>query len=158
MRDRSDAGDLVERALGEVLLAARAVRADGEAMRLVAQPLDEIERRIARREPERRAVGEEKSLAPGVAIGAFGDRGDRDALDAEFGERLARRLELAAAAVDEDQVGPLRKGIVLRPDVRARRFRLLLLQPRKAARAALRASCRNRRPAMRSSPLMLKVR
>jgi hypothetical protein len=35
-------------------LALGPVRADGEAMRLVAQALDEIERRIARRQLERR--------------------------------------------------------------------------------------------------------
>ncbi len=45
---RADAGDFIQGAAGEVFLAARAMRADGEAMRLVAQPLDEIKRRIAR--------------------------------------------------------------------------------------------------------------
>ena len=50
---RADAGDFLQAGLADVLLAARAVRADGEAMRLVAQPLDEIEHRIARRQLER---------------------------------------------------------------------------------------------------------
>ena len=163
LADRSDPADLVERALGDVLLAARAVGADGEAMRLVAQPLHEIKRRVARREPERRPVGEEKSLAPGVAIGPFGDRSDRHTLDAEFGEGLARRRELTVAAIDEDQVGPLRKSIVLLARHRhvrcaAVRFRLLLLEPRKPAPQHFAPSCRCHRPRRASSPLMLKVR
>ena len=50
---RADAGDFLQSGLADVLLAARAVRADGEAVGLVAQPLDEIEQRIARRQLER---------------------------------------------------------------------------------------------------------
>src|SRR5688500_10178160 len=54
---RADARDLVERALGHVALAAGPVRTDGEAMRLVAQPLPEIERRGPRRPLDRRLAG-----------------------------------------------------------------------------------------------------
>ena len=67
------------------------MRSDGEAMRLVAQALHEIERGIARRQPERRLAGDEKGFAPGVAIGALGDRRDRDVLDGELGENSAPR-------------------------------------------------------------------
>ena len=73
------------------------MRADGETMRLVAQPLDEEQRRIARAELEGRASGDEEGLAPGVAVGPLGDRGQRDALDAEFGEHLPRRLDTGRA-------------------------------------------------------------
>src|SRR4051794_15035948 len=45
---RADARDLVERALRHLALALRPVGADRETVRLVAQPLDEIERRVAR--------------------------------------------------------------------------------------------------------------
>ncbi len=51
----ADARHLVERRLGDVGGAPRAMRADGEAMRLVAQPLQEIEHRIARLERRRAA-------------------------------------------------------------------------------------------------------
>ena len=51
------------------------MRADGEAMRLVAQALDEIKRGIARRQPERLAPRDEKHLASGVAVGPLGDGG-----------------------------------------------------------------------------------
>src|SRR5579863_10054155 len=62
---RADAGDLVERALDEFLLALGAMRADREAMRFVAQPLHKIKRGIARRQPERLAVLDEECLAAG---------------------------------------------------------------------------------------------
>ena len=42
---RPDAGDFLQAALADVALSPRAVRADGESVRLVAQPLDEIEQR-----------------------------------------------------------------------------------------------------------------
>src|SRR6188474_82095 len=38
---RADAGDFLQAGLADVLLAPRAMRADSEAMRLVAQSLDE---------------------------------------------------------------------------------------------------------------------
>src|SRR5258707_7804318 len=47
---RSDAGDLLQAGLAHVTCAARPVRADGKAMGLIAQPLDEIEHRVARRQ------------------------------------------------------------------------------------------------------------
>src|SRR5690606_13804872 len=46
------ADDLVERAFHHLLLAPGPMRTDGEAMRLVTQPLDEIEHRIAYRQGE----------------------------------------------------------------------------------------------------------
>ncbi len=107
----ADAGDLVERVLDHLLLAPRAVRADGEAVRLVAQPLDEIEHRIAHRQRERVPALDEEALAAGVAVLALGDADRHDAvLDAEIGEDLAHRRHLALAAVDQDDVGPGRKA------------------------------------------------
>ena len=87
--------------------APRAMRADGEAMRLVAQALQEIEHRIARLEREGRLARHEEALAAGVAVGPLGDADDGDVLQAELGQHLARHLELALAAVDQHQVGPV---------------------------------------------------
>ena len=70
---RADAGDLVKRVAGEVGLAARAMGADSEAMGLVAEPLDEVEHRIARRDGEGRPTVHMERLATGVAVGALGD-------------------------------------------------------------------------------------
>ena len=94
-------GDLVERRAADRLGAPRAVRADGEAMRLVAQALEEIEHGIARLEAERRLARHEEALAAGVAVGSLGDADHGDVVDAELGQHLARRRELALAAVDQ---------------------------------------------------------
>src|SRR6186997_1041725 len=64
---RADAGHLVERRAGDVGAASRAVGADGEAMRLVAQTLEEVEHRITRLERERRLARDEKTLATRIA-------------------------------------------------------------------------------------------
>src|SRR5260221_4023986 len=103
---RADAGDLLQPRLADVAAAPDAVRADREAMRLVAQPLDEIERRIARLELERLASGQEEGLHPGVAVRAFGHRDERNVDDAERRQRLLRRGQLPAAAVDNDEIRP----------------------------------------------------
>src|SRR5580692_2600214 len=50
---RSDAGDLLQARFAHIAGATRPVRADGKTMGLIAQPLDEIEHRIARRQLER---------------------------------------------------------------------------------------------------------
>ena len=62
------------------------MRADGEAMRLVAQALHEIERRIAWGSLNGSLPFDEEGLAPGVAVGAFGDRDERHAVDAKLGQ------------------------------------------------------------------------
>src|SRR5262249_44709278 len=97
---RADAGDLLQAGVSNVALALLPMRADREAMRLVAQPLDEIQNRIARRQPERFAAGHVERLAAGVAVGPLGDADQRHTSRAEPGEDLARRVELADAAVD----------------------------------------------------------
>jgi hypothetical protein len=47
-----------------------------------------------------------EGFTPGVALGPLRNRDERKAGDAERGQRLARRGELALAAVDQHQVGP----------------------------------------------------
>src|SRR6516165_11645711 len=74
---RADAGDFVERTPDEVLLAPGAMGSDGEAVRFVAQALDEEEGGIARRELERFPALYKEGLAARVAVGALGDRGER---------------------------------------------------------------------------------
>src|SRR5438105_647702 len=78
-----------------------AVRANRETVCLVAQPLQEIEYRIARLERERRPGRQEEPLAPGVAVGTLGDRRDRHVVDAELCHDLLGRAELAQAAIDQ---------------------------------------------------------
>src|SRR5688572_3665990 len=50
-----DARDFLQAGFADVLLALLAVRPDRKAMRFVAQPLDEVEHRIAWAQPERLA-------------------------------------------------------------------------------------------------------
>src|SRR3954451_1397676 len=59
----------------DVAPPATAVRADRKAMRLVTQPFDEIENRVARFEHERLAAGNKKSLTTCIAIRPFGNGG-----------------------------------------------------------------------------------
>src|SRR5262249_54523822 len=68
LASRADARDLLQSRLADVAAAPDAVRADREAMRLVAQPLDEIERRIARLELERLASRQEEGPHSGAAV------------------------------------------------------------------------------------------
>ena len=87
---RSDAGDLLQAGLAHIARAARPVRADGETMGLIAQPLDEIEHRIARRQLERVAAREEEGFAAGIAVRPFGD-GDQGNLGAQHRRALRGR-------------------------------------------------------------------
>src|SRR5580700_11665030 len=117
---RPDAGDLLQARLAHVARPARPVRADGEAMGLVAQPLDEIEHRVARRQLERVAPREEEGFAAGVAIRPLGD-GGQGHLGAQLGEHFAGGIELAEAAVDQHQVRPRRfLALVFPPPLRGR--------------------------------------
>src|SRR5215472_9044053 len=83
---RADAGNLVERRAADRLHPPGAMGADGEAMRLVAQPLQVIEDRIFRIEAEGLAPRAEEALTPGISVGSLGDRGERDVGDAEIGQ------------------------------------------------------------------------
>src|SRR5690348_14346730 len=102
----ADPGDLLQARLPDVLLTPRAVGADGEAVGLVAQTLDEIEQWVARRQLEWAAARHEEGLAPGVAVGPLGHRDQRHIANPHSSERLLRRSELPLAAVDQHKIGP----------------------------------------------------
>src|SRR5262245_56459899 len=109
---RPDAGDFLQPGLAQVLLAAGAMRANCESMRLVAQALDEVEHRIARLEHERVASGDMKCFPAGVAVGALGHTYKRYVGEAKCRKRLSRGGELAAAAIDDHEIGPGGFGII----------------------------------------------
>src|SRR3954462_5752578 len=102
----ADAGDFLQPGLPDIAAAAGAVRAYGEAMRFVAQPLHEIEQGIALLELERFPPRHEERLQPGITVGSLGDRQARYVGDAKRGQRRLPRRELAPTAVDDDQAGP----------------------------------------------------
>ena len=120
---RADARDLIQRIGSDRLGALLAVAADGEAVRLVAQPLQVVEHRAFLFEAERRLARPVEMLVAGVALGPFGDRRRRHAFHPEIGEHLGCDGELARSAVDQHEVGALGLGILV-----------LLHQPREAAR------------------------
>ena len=105
---RPDPRNFLQSGLANVFFAARAMRADSEAVRFVPQPLDEIKYRVARRQPKRVAAGHEKCLPTGVAIRPLGNRNQGNIGDAERGQCLLRSVELALTAIDQHQVGPRR--------------------------------------------------
>src|SRR5262245_40205940 len=82
-------------------------------MRLVAQPLDEIQHGVARLELDRLAIRHEQGFPPGIAVGALGDRHQRYLGQSEAYENLPDGVELAAAAIDDDEIRPLRKRIIV---------------------------------------------
>src|SRR5262249_51560012 len=97
---RADAGNLLQAGLAQVALAPGAVRADREAVRLVAQALQEIQHRITRRQPNRFAPRNEEGLPAGIPVRPLGDRDERDVAHAKLVEGRARGTELTQAAVD----------------------------------------------------------
>ena len=88
---RADAENLVERRATDRLHPLGTMRADGEAMRLIAQTLQIVEHGIFGIEAEGLAPRSKEALAPGVAVGSLGDRRERDVGDAEIGQHLLRR-------------------------------------------------------------------
>src|SRR3984893_4862361 len=103
---RPDPGHLVDRRGAERFCPFGAVGADGKAVRLVSQALQEIEDRIPWVERKRRPAGKKEALAPGVAVGPLGNRRDRHVVDAELGKHALRNVELPLAAIDQYEIGP----------------------------------------------------
>jgi hypothetical protein len=94
------AGEVVEGAPDRRPAPQVAVVGDREAVRLVADPLHEVERRRRRRQDDRIGpAGHEELLA------LLGQPGDRDLVEAQLAQDGEIGRQLALAAVDEDQVG-----------------------------------------------------
>ena len=108
----------------DVPLAPRALVGDREPVRLVAQPLHQEERVAVPRQDHREvAVRLPELLEP------LRDAGERDAGHARVLERALRGRDLRLAAVDEQQVRPVREpGAAL-----LRRCRLLVVEVRDPA-------------------------
>src|SRR6266478_9898907 len=113
---RPDPGNLVERRASKRFCPLGAVGANGKAVRLVSQALQEIEDRIPWVERKRRPAGHEEALAPGIAVGPLGDRRDRHVVDAELGKHALRNVEVSLAAIDQNEIwpaAPIAFGILL---------------------------------------------
>ena len=90
------------------------MRANCKAMRLVAQPLDKIKRRITRRELERVASRHKKRLTPCIAIWPLGHTHQRHALNTQFSQNGFSRFQLPPPAIDDNKIGPARDVTVTR--------------------------------------------
>src|SRR4029077_17491700 len=75
---RSDAADFLKTGFAEIAFTARAVRAYGKAMCLVAQAFHEVKHGIAWRQLERVPVRNKERLPAGIAVWPFGDGDDRN--------------------------------------------------------------------------------
>ena len=73
-----------------------AMPGDGEAMRFVAQPLHEIEHRIAGLELEWLSPRHEEGLQPGITVGPLGNRHQRYVGDAERDVQAAHAAAMPA--------------------------------------------------------------
>ena len=134
--------------------------ADGEAVRLVAQPLDEIEHRIARLEHEGGPAGQMKMLAPGIAVRPLGDRHHGKVAEAQIRRALPMRCaELAGPPSISTRSGHTAGWRPLLGILRGRiRVPCSLSEPREAAVEDLAHHARNRRPAVSSCERMLNLR
>src|SRR5262245_25964462 len=94
---RPDTGDFLQSTLADVAPAPGAMRADRKTVGLVAQPLHEVQHRIARLELEGLPPRQKERLHPGIAVRSLRDAHERNVGDAERGERLVCGAELSAS-------------------------------------------------------------
>src|SRR3984885_12564974 len=100
---RADAGDVEQLGLAVADFAALAMVGDGEAVRLVADALDEVK-------DGRAAVENNRIVLLPVEVDhffSFRNRRERLRGEAELFERRGCRVELTEAAIDEDERGHL---------------------------------------------------
>src|SRR5919108_3003889 len=95
-----DAGNRVERGLNRALPAQLLVIRDREPVRLVPDLLQRVQRGRRRVEQQRLATVARVDL-----LLLLGERDDGDPVEPEILQNLKAHVELAAAAVDEDEVG-----------------------------------------------------
>ena len=101
-------GNLVQRIDADALGALGPVRADGEAVGLVAQALHEVKHGVARLEHHRPVMSwPVEMLAASVAIGTLGDADQHHVVDGQFAQHLLGHTELAAAAIDQHDIRPV---------------------------------------------------
>src|SRR2546428_2961894 len=99
----ADPGDALQGGSRAAPGAARTVAGDGEAVRLVADSLDQVQAGMVGRKPHR-ALPDPQLLETRFSLRPLGDADQRDVGEARLGQRLFRRAHLPLAAVDEDQV------------------------------------------------------
>ena len=125
---RAHARHLVERRGAHRLRPLRAVGADREAVRLVAEALDEVEHRIVVAQREGALARPVELLAARIAVDALGHAHDLDVLHAELRHDPGHGRNLPGPPVDEEEIGPgaaLAVGVLLEEPPEAARQHLL---------------------------------
>src|SRR5437588_9909231 len=101
----ADAGNLVQHRGRALFAPPRPVANDGEAVRLVADRLDEMQRRMRRRELQTARVRlDDQLLQSGLALRPLCHADEAYLMQAEIGEHGTRDADLAFAAVDQYEV------------------------------------------------------
>src|SRR5713101_7798624 len=100
----ADPRNALQRRSGAPLGASRPVPGDGEAVRFIANPLDQMQPGVVGGK-RHHALADPQLLEPGLSLRALGDAYERNVGEADLGERFSRRAHLSLAAVDENQVG-----------------------------------------------------
>src|SRR5437660_12580826 len=96
----ADAADLLQRRSRARLAAPGAMALDGEAVRLVANPLQQVQPRMVRGQRERSiAVGKNNLLQPGLALGTLGDSDELGCVQSLLGQYVGSDGNLTFAAV-----------------------------------------------------------
>ena len=95
-----DAGNLVEQTFADAFLEQKAVEAVGEAMRFIADPLEQLERSAIFRQAQR-----EGTAGPINLLEFLGQSDDRLIVESEALQFFAGAGELPLAAIDNDQIG-----------------------------------------------------
>src|SRR5881396_3988694 len=100
----ADSRNAFKRRSGAPFGASRPVPGDGEAVRFVANPLDQVQSGMVGGK-RHRALADPQLLEPGLPLRALGDAHERNVGESGVRERFSRRAHLSLAAVDENQVG-----------------------------------------------------
>src|SRR5882762_246219 len=100
----ADPGYALQRRGRAPLGASRPVPGDGETVRLVANPLDQVQSGVVRGK-RHHALAHPQLLEAGLSFRALCDAHERNVGEADFRERFSRRAHLSLAAIDENQVG-----------------------------------------------------
>ena len=94
----ADPIDLVEGITAHVRRPARPVTADGVAVGLVAEPLQEVEDGALGLQHEGRLTRQEEAFEASIPVWTLGHADDGNVVDAQLGQDLQGRTQLAAAA------------------------------------------------------------
>src|SRR6266852_4722246 len=99
----ADPRDALQRRSRAPLGASRPVSGNGEAVRFISNPLDEVQSGVIGRKRDR-MLADPQLFESGLPLRALGNAHERNVGETDLCERFPRRTHLSLAAVDENQV------------------------------------------------------